>query len=427
MSNSLKNATFSGHGDLQYMAIRRQMGGRWVYHLDLSIPELFQIVEPPTVGQPQEDNREVSAARCKAFARYLDENEKWGSPSLMLRCPEGTVRFEVLETQLPQQGIQIGRLAIPPSRKMSVRILDGQHRIGGTYNWAAMCNKQVSDAQEHLQRAKNIGETHQINQAQQAYDKALGKVDRLEKTYFGIDLIEVNDTAEAKQVFADIANNAKGMTKSLTTGFDNTKVVNRATNNLVEENPHPLLAGRVDWNKDRLAGKNEHLLSAKAVADVIRSTYVGVGGRVSRNLEFRKEDDIVQKGARRFFDVMMRAFPHLEDVEAPELRKSSLLGSSTMWRAFAGAWYLLTKTTSATGEQVTPHKTDDEVVEFFASLAPYLGVPIRSGNPWLTTGDFPKPKRGSTVIAPEARTQNLRNLSDKICLWAIHPEESPFG
>jgi hypothetical protein len=59
---------------------------------------------------------------------------------------------------------------------------------------------------------------------------------------------EHNDRGDA---FANIADHAKGITKAPTTGFDTSKIANRATQRLVLETPHPLLEGRVDWDGSR--------------------------------------------------------------------------------------------------------------------------------------------------------------------------------
>ena len=72
------------------------------------------------------------------------------------------------------------------------------------------------------------------------------------------------------------------MTKALTTGFDTSKIVNRVAQRLVLDAPHPLLAGRIEWNKDRLGGSNPHLLTAKTVADIVRTTCVYPVGRPRR-------------------------------------------------------------------------------------------------------------------------------------------------
>src|SRR5262249_42773937 len=144
-------------------------------------------------------------------------------------------------------------------------------------------------------------------------------------------------------VFVDIADNAKGVTRTLSARFDRRKVVHRALPLVME---HPLLKGRVEEETDRLSGNNSNLLTAKNVADIIRTVQVGPARRSSKTLESELGERQVAESADRFFDVMEDAFPDIaavkEGEEAPaELRRDSLLGSATMVRVLAGVYYEL--------------------------------------------------------------------------------------
>ncbi len=421
---------FSGYAASdQFVATRKMMGGRWVIHIDLSIAQLVLGVEAPPVGVPQEDNREVDEGRCREFAAYVDGTPRWGSASLLLWCPEGIVTFEPIPeiNDLIPDGVRVGSLSIPRNSRLSIHILDGQHRIKGFHIWVENKNRELTKAREHLARARDLAEPALIAQAEAQVRSANAALARTQTEYIGIDLVEVNTAKEARQIFADIANHAKGMSKALTTGFDTTKMVNRVTQRIAVENPHPLVANRVDWHRDRLSGANEHLLSAKALADVVRAVYVGVNGRVSKVQERAAEDAKVYAMAIRFLDAIRSAFPQL--METPvALRESSLLGSGTMLRALAGAWFLLTSTEDDSGHAVPPLMTDEEVREFFAQLAPHMAAPVKAGNGWLKTGCFPAvPEDGSAgVMAPSSRSQDLRGLSDAIKQWALSVEPMPF-
>jgi DGQHR domain-containing protein len=421
---------FTGYASSdQFVATRKKMGGRWVIHIDLSIAQLVLGVEAPPVGVPQEDNREVDESRCREFATYVDGTPRWGSASLLLWCPEGVVSFDPLTeiNDLIPDGVQVGTLSIPRNSRLSIHILDGQHRIKGFHIWVESKNKDLAKAREHLMRAREVGEPAVIAQAESQVRAAEHALSRTQSEYIGIDLVEVNTAKEARQIFADIANHAKGMSKALTTGFDTTKMVNRVTQRIATEQPHAVLAGRIDWHRDRLSGGNENLLSAKALADIVRAVYVGVNGRVSKVQERAAEDTKVYAMAVRFFDALLAAFPQLKEKPAL-LRESSLLGSGTMLRALAGAWYELTSVTDDTGHAVEALMSDSEAQEFFAKLAPHMAAPVRAGNGWLTTGCFPAvPEDGSSgVMAPSSRSQDLRGLSDALKRWAVGVEPLPF-
>ena len=427
----MKKKPLSGYASEDaFIATRKRMGGRWVIHIDMSISQLVLGVEAPPVGVPQEDNREVQLARCNAFRDYVDENPHWGCSSLMLWCPEGTVRFEPIDeiNDLISPGVQVGILHVPRNSRLSIRILDGQHRIKGFHLWVEKVNTGMGKARDHLARARENGDLDLIEEAKIRVKAANASLARIEKEYVGVDLAEVNTAKEAKQVFADIANNAKGMTKALTTGFDTSKIVNRVTQAIVLESPHPVLDGRVEWNKDRLSGSNANLLSAKTVADIVRATLVGVVGRVSRVQERTLDDATVEHPVRTFFDAIEDAFPQVMSQSPQELREKSLIASGTTLRVLAGAWHVLTNTTSTTGKPVKPLMSHEEVTSFFKRLSPHMDAPVLAGNPWLTTGNFPAvpDDKSSGVMAPSSRTQDLKGLTESLVRWATGEEPMPF-
>lgn len=413
-----------------FIATRKKMGGRWIIHIDMSIAQLVLGVDAPPVGVPQVDNREVSESRSRDFATYVNDNKRWATPSIMLWCPEGILRFEPIDdvNDLVGPGVQVGILYVPRNSRLSIRILDGQHRIKGLHVWVERLNEERRKAAEHLGKARDVGDPIVIEDAKSRLNLTEQALERSDREFIGIDLAEVNSAKEAKQVFADIANNSKGMTKSLTTGFDTSKIVNRVTQRLVLETPHPLLDSRVEWNKDRLSGNNANLLSAKTVADIVRATYVGALGRVSRAQERAANDAAVYDTARRFFSALQEAFPEILERPAQELREHSLVSSGTMLRALAGAWHDLTDTKDPAGKTVKPHLTDEQITAFFKSLQPHMTAPVKAGNPWLTTGNFPPvPSDGSSgVMAPSSRTQDLKGLAESLTRWAVVAEPVPF-
>jgi hypothetical protein len=77
------------HKSDSFIATRKMMGGRPVFHLDMSIAQLTTGVDAPPINTQQEDNRIVKLSRGQAFADYLNTNKEWASPSLLLWCPIG--------------------------------------------------------------------------------------------------------------------------------------------------------------------------------------------------------------------------------------------------------------------------------------------------------------------------------------------------
>ena len=131
----------------KFIATKKYMGGRPVYHLDMCISQLTTGVDAPPVGVPQDDNRIVDENRGKAFMEYLDSRKEWASPSLLLWCPLEILKFEPLtevNEKVNDPSVVLGTLAIPRNARQSIRILDGQHRILGFHLWIAKLNKELN-------------------------------------------------------------------------------------------------------------------------------------------------------------------------------------------------------------------------------------------------------------------------------------------
>jgi hypothetical protein len=418
------------HKSDRFIATRKMMGGRPVFHLDMSIAQLTTGVDAPPVNTQQEDNRIVKLNRGQAFADYVNSNKEWASPSLLLWCPIGILDFELL-TQINDQvgdpSVKLGVLSVPRNARQSIKILDGQHRILGFHLWLQQLNQEFHAAKLHLADATKGGQPQVIKQAKERVERAQENLERSANESIGIDILICSSAREARQIFADIANNALGMVKALAIGFDQSKVVNRVTSTLATDAPHPLLAGRVEFNKDRVSGDSEMFISAKTLADAIRALGVGISGRISRAQELDEEfeKDILQR-SRKYFSCLSDAFSTDFEKDPKQLRATSLLGGGTMFRVLAGVWFELTSSTNAQGKSIKPRMATEEATEFLKKLAPHMAIPIKSGNKWLTTGVFPSPDAGAVVSAPGSRNQELKALTLAITNWATNPETFPF-
>jgi hypothetical protein len=277
-----------------------------------------------------------------------------------------------------------------------------------------------------LAEAEKGGLIPVIEEAKARVKKAEENIERSDKESIGIDILICESSKEARQIFADIANNAKGMVKALSVGFDQSKIVNRVTSTLASDNPHALLKDKVDFNKDRVAGNSNFIISAKTLADSIRSVAVGISGRISRAQEKEANDQLIESKAKDFLDALQTAFEEDFSLTSNELRQKSLLGSGTIFRVLAGVWFELTSDVDAQGKKVNPRKSIEEATNFFKKLAPHMQIPIKTGNGWLTTGVFPDPSKGAVVTAPGSRNQELKQLVLEITKWAMNPSTFPF-
>jgi hypothetical protein len=418
------------HREDKFIATKKYMGGRPVYHLDMCISQLTAGVDAPPVGVTQDDNRIVQESRGKLFRDYVNDRKEWASPSLLLWCPIDVLDFEpltIVNDMVDDPSVVLGILSVPRNSRQSIKILDGQHRILGFHMWMELLNKELLAAKANLAAAQKVGENVVTRAAVERVEEAEANLERSLRESIGIDVLVCSSANEARQIFADIANNAKGMVKALSIGFDQSKIVNRVTTIIASDNPHPILAGKVDFNKDRVAGASEFLISAKTLADIIRSTMVGISGRLSKAQDQEKNDSAFEFRAREFLDALKEGFGSDLAKKPAQLRESSLLGGGTMLRVLSGVWFELTSTTDSQGKKITPRMSRPDAINFFKKLAPHMGIPIKDGNGWLTTGVFPSPARGAVVTAPGSRNQELRTLTIEITNWALKPSTFPFS
>jgi hypothetical protein len=177
---------------------------------------------------------------------------------------------------------------------------------------------------------------------------------------------------------------------------------------------HPLVKNRIEEESDRLSGTNNNLLTAKNLADIIRTVEVGVSRRISRRMEDELVDRQLAEHTMRFFDVLQDSFPEINAIESgdlspSELRRSSLLGSATMIRVLAGVYHDLTRLPDNPKERMS----DGEVTAFLKALSPHMYAPISSDGAWRTSGVFM-----DSGMAPQSSQGDVRKLTTLITNWA---------
>ena len=390
----------------RYYASRFKQGGRTVYSIDLSLDTVAATMPRPDPNRPTPGNRRVKEAHARGFGRYVREKEDWVAPALLLRAP-ATFSFQVKEKVA---GTDFGILGLPRLARTDLGILDGQHRILG------LCYA-IEDIAAELEEARSkLAEARRQNKpdVQRHYEVKKSELEA-QRSRFGRERISIqihieDEVKRFEQMFVDIADNALGITSAIRARFDDRKVVNRALDDVLK---HALLQKRVDLEQDRIGGSNPNLLGAKHVADIIRTVTVGLSGRVGRRQESELRDAELVENTNKFLDVLVEGFPALDTLiegssSPEELRKTSLLGSSTMLRVLAGVYHELT---------TKDEKSDDEIQDFFSKLAPVMTAPVTDRSRWMEAGVF---SAGAT--APKARRQDLEELARTIIRWE---RESP--
>ncbi|MGC1184870.1 MAG: DNA sulfur modification protein DndB, partial [Candidatus Dormiibacterota bacterium] len=321
-------------------------------------------------------------------------------PALLLRAPD-IIQFD------PQNKIgatQFGVLSLPRLARTEIKILDGQHRILGL-------NYAIEDLAGELEEKRSLlssAKRQENPELERDYRQRIIELEalrqRLHDEAIAIQILIEDDVRQGEQMFVDIADNALGITSAIRARFDDRKVVNRCLDEVLN---HALLKGRVDMEQDRIGPQSPYLLGAKHVTDVIRALEVGLGGRIGRRLEAELNEAALVEQTNDFLDVLLGSFPDLAAVAdgqltPQDLRRRSLLGSTTMLRILAAAYRTLAEEYS-----------DQDIEERLGALAPKMVVPIREGSPWLATQSF-----AVGAAAPQARNQNMVAVANQVVAWA---------
>lgn len=391
---------------IRYFANRYTQGGRVVYALNLSPLQVISTINRPDPSQATPGNRAITLAHAQGFAKYFREHDSWVVPGMILRVSH-TFDYEVIEEV---EGAEFGILAIKRQEAGDIHILDGQHRILGFYLAQDGIAHDLDKARSQLAMARRHDPEGASVAAARAVIKELeGQRERFERERVDLTIVVEPDPAAYKQMFFDIADNAKGITGSVKARFDNRKVVNRSLEAVLA---HPLLQSRVDIEADRIGRGSIYLMGAKHVSEIIKSVIVGLEGRVSRRQDDEWKESEVADKANAFLDTLLEAFPPLKAVTLgqvlpDDLRNTSLSGSVLMLRVLAGAYF----------ELIAHHAFTDKMVrQFFAKLAPHMSAPVYPGSIWLehTVGIFDDNAR-----APHSRRQDLKALKDTLVDWAV--------
>lgn len=392
-------AGVTGHQDVdRYVTVKTRQGSRVVYTLQLALQDVPRVLPVPDPDRPTPGNRKVSPAHAHKFGVYLRTSTDWVAPPLLVR-DSGAVQFEE-QVPLPD-GSVLGQLVVPRNSRSVLKIIDGQHRVLGIDDAVDDLDTRIANVQDELAR----GEADSAEQLRTELEGLLALRQRFVDEHIAVQIYVEARPQAYEQMFFDVADNALGINQAVKVRFDSRKVVNRA---LPEVLKHTLLKDRVDMEQDRITGSNPNLLGAKHVADIIRAVNVGVTGRVTERREGQLDESAIIENTETFLGALLNGFGPLgeladERLTSPQLRSRSLLGSITMLRVLAGAFHVLYVVTGV---------SEDEIVDFFATLNPHMGAPVRRDSIWWTTDDFAEGANG-----PNARTQNLRHLTDEVARW----------
>ncbi|MFJ3840580.1 DNA sulfur modification protein DndB [Streptomyces sp. NPDC090054] len=385
-----------------YLAMLSTQGGRPVYTIRVALADLPTILPVADPDYVDEDNRRVNIRHADAFGKYLG-NSRWVAPTLLIR-DAGACEFEPLKGS---EG-KVGYLTVPwTSSGLSMTLtIDGQHRILGVDRRMKEIAKNIQTIDRAL--VKGGLKPERVAKMEEDRDALKAEMKRLETESIGVDIYREDDGALARQMFVDVADNARGISAAVRSRFDSSKVANRTLDQVVK---HALLRGRVDMEQDRMTRNSPHLIGAKHVADLTRGVMFGISGRTSKAKEAALEDHEVVNAVLDFLDCITDAFPDLAAVAEgtltpQDLRHQSLLGSVGMLRILAAVYRNL----------CAEHADTAAITAYFRTLAPSMGAPVQAVSIWRQD---PKTSPSFEVgaFAPVMRTQNLGYIVEAMTAW----------
>jgi hypothetical protein len=386
-------------------------------------------IQRPNPSRRLDTNRAIKPAHAEDFASYLikgaeDDSGKWSVvvPPLLVYISPLAVDFTPSDEHPAIDDIQFGIARLDKTEPLE--IWDGQHRTLGAYRAVERVNKELSDAVSQ--------------QAQNPTEERDARVARLRKVRrrLGAIVVPVSIALETSkdriaQLFADVADNAKGINATALARLDQRNVFNRVAAAIFESRDDwRLLEGLIDDDNASLSQNSQYWTTYRDVAAVAQTAWVGYGARWTprkEETEFVGVDQQVLANVREFYEALAEAFPELDDVfsealEPKELRgggsHTSLLASSTTVRALASAWHDLrwghrwTKAGAryvSTGYNAEKAWGDEDIVAAFKALP---SMKSKSGDEtaldpfWKDLGVV-----GEPYAAPTARAGNVRTMS----------------
>lgn len=358
------NNPLSGLG-LSLPALRGHQGGR-TFYLTLPTNAVLTGFFPTEIeGSDDRSQRPLDPRHARQIRDYIAGNPVGYALGALVYAVDREGAFDEITP-----GSGIGVLRLPLDARLSS--IDGQHRREGL--------RQSIAAMAELQRQSTAV------------------------------LIYVEpDLSRRRQMFSDMNNTARKVSKALNVAYDSRDPFARAAVAISEN--HSLLSGRVDRVNPRVLGGSGQLYTLAAVHDALKRLFVGPVGRVKDATRF-DEDEVAARGMR-LFDALAESRPELTETEATELddlRAKSILLSSTTLRVIASAVWLAS-------EQVG-------LDAVFAGLAEKLRATdfSPSARIWQDSG-FVSPGR----TTPNARSQEMRTASDMLALVLLEGTRDAKG
>ena len=431
-------STLSGYTTTyDFWGTRFQQLGLNEISLHITVDQITSgFIQRPDPDVKLSHNRAIKLPHAEDFASYLlrgatDESGKWTVivPALSLFTSPHAVEFEA-RADLAAGEIEFGVVKL--DKTQPVKIWDGQHRTLGAYRAIERLNKQINDAVNAQSKATDPSAAA----AAESDAMRLRKVrQRLGRIVIPVAIALETNEERIAELFADVADNAKGINATALARLDQRNVFNRVASTIYEgKDEWNLLEGLIDDDNAYVTQNNRHWTTYRDVAAVAQTAHLGYGARWTENKEetslAAQQEDILAN-VRDFYEALRDAFSEIDDVfsgtmEPSELRgggsRTSLLSSSTTIKALASAWHDL-----RVGYRWT--KSGSRIVGTDASAEPWDKARVVQAFSSLPSMDAGGDKvlnrfwKGLNIIeapysAPTARAGNIRIMSMAIVEFA---------
>lgn len=400
--------------NLQVTAQQIKRLGSTEYLFAIPISLALDLLEIPDPAKPFADNRRVNKKHAMDFGNYWEHHStEWVVPPILLDTSE---ELKFAEIKRDNEQISLVTLELPVDHKNSLRILDGQHRILGWYLKRLDLNARLSDMTSAYNKAVIASSINDKEIIQKELDAINSHLRRLREENVSINLIDSLSAKKHQQYFVDIAKNALGINKTVQAKFDSASIINRVTQELIKS--HPLFEDRIDMEKTSCSGSNPNLLTVVNVSDISRHACFGVNRMVTAKRESNYKDEDLVETVTIFLDLMVENVRQLQliidgRIKPADFREQYMLGSGTIWRCLAGAFY--EACVIINDDEGSIALDEDQVRKFgrmIKNFSENMLLPISAQ--WFATTLFPV-KRSK---APSSRAQDLEAMVGLLTAWS---------
>lgn len=413
----METLNLSGYQPYTEVLAQRSSRGaaRQTYVISLPLYLIGTYLPIPDPDHPVLGNRRVNKRHAEEFGKYWRDNSNWVTPPLLVDTTSPLEKD--FEPKFAAGGVEFGVLKLRQNSAGQFEILDGQHRILGWKLTGEKLAEELKSYRNHL-LATAEEDTEERDKWEARIEEVEAAQQRYESEYVTVEILHGLTEADHRQAFNDIATNALGITKSVTVSFDQRSIINRVA--ISAEGNIDLLNGRIDWEKDRVLSKNEHLLSGRNLADIVRHIAVGINGRVTKRRESELDENSVYSLTDLFFTALVDGFHQFKDVETddvfiPELRERGMLLSPTVLRVLAGTFHNLAVDSDDAKFLRLDQSGYQKTLKLFGKLSQEVEYPLDPR--WYNTGVFPEDAK-----LPGSRAQDLTKLTNILTEWGRQGE-----